>query len=78
MALGIARRMYIQYEMHGLRRRGGNISVELSSFVLISNTNFMKKLKFNDNKLKMFSPTVKISFNLQNHPTFYSEERLVN
>ena len=38
----------------------------------------MKKLKFNDNKLKMFSPTVKISFNLQNHPTFYSEERLVN
>ena len=31
----------------GLRRRGGIISVDLSLFVLLYNTNFMKELKFN-------------------------------
>ena len=31
-----------------LRRRGGNIYVDLSLFVLLYNTNFMNKLKFND------------------------------
>ena len=34
----------------GLRKRSGNISVDLSLFVLLYNTNFMNKLKFNDNK----------------------------
>ena len=31
-----------------LEKRGGNISVDLSLFVLLSNTNCMNKLKFND------------------------------
>ena len=31
-----------------VRRRGGNISVDLSSFVLLYNTNFMNTLKFRD------------------------------
>ena len=32
----------------GLRKRGGNISVDLSLFGLLYNTNFTNKLKFND------------------------------
>ena len=55
--------------------------VDLSLFVLLYNTNFMKNLKFN---YLFFSPktknnllTVHIFYNLLNHPTFYSEERLV-
>ena len=32
----------------GLGRRGGNISVDLSLFVLLYNTNFMTNLKFNN------------------------------
>ena len=31
-----------------LRRRGGNISVDFALIVLLYNTNFMNKLKFND------------------------------
>ena len=38
-------RIYISI---GLRRRGGNISVDLSLFVLLYNTHFMNKPKFND------------------------------
>ena len=41
LALGIA---------HGVRRKGGTISVDLSVFVLLKNTNFVNKLKFNDLK----------------------------
>ena len=41
LALGIA---------HGVRRKGGTISVDLSVFVLLKNTNFVNKLKFNDKK----------------------------
>ena len=33
-----------------LRRKSGNIYVDLSLFVLLYNTNFMNKLKFNDLK----------------------------
>ena len=41
----------------------------------------MKKLNFNDLKKtnnKNYFLTVQFFFNLQNHPTFLSEERLVN
>ena len=47
------------------RRRGGNISINLSLFVLLYNTNVMNKLKFND--LKINSLTGPIFFNLQNY-----------
>ena len=54
-----------------------------SLFVLLYNTNFMNKLKFNDilktkNDKQFIDCTVHIFFNLQNHPTLHSEERLVN
>ena len=54
----------------GLRRRGGNISVDLSLFALLYNTNVKNKLKFNDqnNYLQNNSLTAKTIFNLQNHP----------
>ena len=71
MALGIAHAL-IEIS---LMRRGGNVSVDLSSFVLLYNKNFMNELKFND---KNNSLTVQIFFNLQNHPTFHSKERLVD
>ena len=38
-----------------LRRRGGNISVDMS-VVLLYNTNFMNKLKFNDLKIFKITP----------------------
>ena len=45
-------------------------------------TNFKNKLKFNDflktKKNKNTQLTVQIFFNLQNHPSFHSQERLVN
>ena len=44
IAPGIA----LLYIKVGFRRRGGNISVDLSLFVSLYNTNFMNKLKFND------------------------------
>ena len=56
-----------------LRRRGGNISVDLSLFVLLYNSNFMNKPKFKDSL-----QTVKFFYNLQNRHTFHSEDRLVN
>ena len=70
--------MRIQY-ISWRRRRGENISVDLSLFVLLYNANFMNKLKFYDLKKKANnnSLTVHIIFNLQNHPTFRLEERLV-
>ena len=71
MALGIA---HAHIEI-SLMRRGGNVSVDLSSFVLLYNKNFTNELKFND---KNNSLTVQIFFNLQNHPTFHSKERLVD
>ena len=57
----------------GLRRRGGNISVNLSLFVLLYYTNFKYKLKFND--LKKLNTnnnllTLQIFFNLQKSPHF--------
>ena len=57
------------------------MSVDLSLFVLHYNTNLMNKLKLNDflkTKNKNNSLTVQIFVHLQNHPTFHSEERLVN
>ena len=80
LALDIAR-AYMYSISVGLRRRSRNISVDLSLFVLLYNTDFMNKLKFNDFlKLKKLlnSLTVQIFFNLRNHPTFNSEKRLVN
>ena len=57
------------------------IFVDLSLFVLHYNTNFMNKLEFNVKK-KKFKPInntliVQIFYNLQNHPTIHTEERLV-
>ena len=52
------------------------ISVDLSLFVLLYNTNFIHKLKFNDLKIINYL-TLQIFENLQNNPTFHSEERLV-
>ena len=57
------------------------MSVDLSLFVLHYNTNLMNKLKLNDflkTTSKNNSLTVQILVHLQNHPTFHSEERLVN
>ena len=74
LALDIARAYMYEYSISvGLRRRSRNISVDLSLFVLLYNTDFMNKLKFND-----FLKLKKIFFNLRNHPTFNSEKRLVN
>ena len=57
------------------------ISVDLFLFVLVYNTNFMNKHKFNDFdkkiKKKNYLMTVHFSY-LQNHPTFNSEEQLIN
>ena len=59
-----------------------NIFVDLSLFVSLYNTNFMTKLKFYDFfknwKRKIICWQYKFFFNLQNHPTFHGEERLVN
>ena len=63
-----------------LRSRGGNNSVDLSLFVLLYNTNLINKLKFNiykETKTKNYSLTVQIFINLENHPTFHSEERSI-
>ena len=57
-----------------------HISVDLSLLGLLNNTNFINNLKFNDflkTKNQNNSLTVQIFINLQNHPTFHSEERLV-
>ena len=54
---------------------GGNISVDMYFFILLYNANFMDKLKFKERK-KFIDR--KFFFILQNHPTFHSEERLVN
>ena len=56
-------------------RRGGTISEDLSLIVLLYNTNYMSKLKFT--KTKNCSLTVKQCSNLQNNPTFHSEELFV-
>ena len=63
--------------------RGGNIFVDLSLFVLLYNSNIMNKIKFTDfvkNKKQkhIIVLYVQIFDNLQNPPTFRSEERLVN
>ena len=39
---------YIMHMSVGFRRRGGNISADLSLFALLYYTNFMNKLKCND------------------------------
>ena len=54
----------------GQRRRGEIISVDLSLFALLYNTNVMNKLKFNDlfkTKTKFFL-TAHIFYNIQNTP----------
>ena len=62
-----------------MRRRGGTISVDLSLFVLLFYTNFLNtNLKSIIKKNYNNTLTVYIFFHLQNHPTFRSEERLVN
>ena len=64
-------------------RRGGNISVDLSLFVLPYDTYFMNKLKFNDfgltkNERKKISLAAQIiSIYKSPHSTFHSEERLL-
>ena len=62
------------------KEEGRHISMELSLFVLVHNTNFMNKLKFNEyKKLKQINSLIEqIFLNLLNHPTFQSVERLVN
>ena len=63
-----------------MRKRGGTISVDLALFVIRYNTNFMNKLKLNaflNHKQKYYIDCTNFS-NLQNHPTFHSEEKLVN
>ena len=67
MAPGIAR----AHISVGLKKRGGNISVVMSLFVLLDNTNFLIFLK---PKTENNSLTVYI-FNLQNHPTFPLREK---
>ena len=49
----------------------GTISVDLSLFGLHYYTNIMNKYKLKNNSL-----TVKSFYNLHNHPTFHSGERL--
>ena len=49
--------------------------MELFLFVLLNDANFTKKLKFN--YIKNYELTVQIFYNLQSHPTFHLEERLV-
>ena len=63
-----------------MRRRGGTISVDLYLFVLFIIQTSQTNLKFNDFKkiLKNNALIIQIFYNLQNHPTFRSEERLVN
>ena len=66
----------------GIRKRDLNISVDLSLFVLIHNINY-KLTNFNSIIFKKIctennSLTVQIFSNLQSHPYFHSEERLVN
>ena len=59
--------------------RGRTIAVVL--LVLLYNTNFMNIIKFDDFskiKNKNKSLIVQIFYNLKNHPSFHSEERLVN
>ena len=74
--------LYILYKISvGFRRRGGIISIDLSLLVSLHNNKlhkqtsiqWFKKLKTTNNLL-----TLQIFFNLQNHPTFHSKERLVN
>ena len=66
----------------GVRRRNGKMSVNLSLFVLLYNTNFMNKLTVYSiicyNLKKFIDLPVQFFFNLQNHPTCHSGERLVN
>ena len=65
----------------GVCRRIGNVSLDLSLIDFLYNTNFMNKLKFKKKfklKTKNISSSVQFFFNLQNHPTFHSEQRLVN
>ena len=57
------------------------MSVDLSLFTLLYNTNFTNKLKFNDFfklKTKNNTLTIQTFYNPENQPTFHSEERLVN
>ena len=65
-------------DIGGVRRRGGNIYVHFSLFVLLYNTKFII-YKFNlmftvfiNFKTKRTKLTVHINYNLQNHPTFHS------
>ena len=61
---------YVLYDLHG--------SLDYSLFVLLYNTNFVNKLKFNvlfNLKTNNNELTVQIFLNIQNHPAFCSEER---
>ena len=63
-----------------VRRKGGTISVDLSLFVFFIIQTSRTNLKFNDFKKiqKNNALIIQIFYNLQNQPTFHSEERLVN
>ena len=62
----------------GVGRRGGNISVDFSMFVLLYNTKFMNNLNLIFFIIKNITLTIRSHYNLQNDPTFHSEERWVN
>ena len=69
LPLGIAR----AHSSVGLGRRGGNISEDLFVFVC-----FTLKYKLHESIQIYIYRLYEFLFNLQNHPTFQSEERLVN
>ena len=58
-----------------MRRWGGNIFVDFSLFIYLSNTKFMKKFKFD---VKKYNIDPQNNCNLQNHHTFHPEEKMVN
>ena len=80
LALGVAHAHIYIYVM----RRGGTISVDLSLFALLYNTNVMNKIEFNDflKRIKLILIHRPYTFfsikSILNHPIFRTGERLVN
>ena len=70
----------IPFDEGGVRRRGGNISVDLSLFVFLFKKITLKKfeLYYCFLETKITTLMIQIHYNLQNHPTLHSGERLVN
>ena len=57
---------------------GGNISVNLTLFVLLYNTNFMNKLRFNEFLRKKFIDCTNVLQSTKSPSFLYLEERLFN